>query len=115
VARLQLHDLDAKRAATLVEALRAQYPRLACAAGAAEPADFDLVINATPLGMRPDDAMPFDVSRLGPATAVADVTTKPEITPFLAAARERGCAIASGRDMFEAQTALAERLFGWSA
>jgi shikimate dehydrogenase len=116
VARLQLHDLDAKRAAALVEALRAQYPRLACAAaGAAEPAEFDLVINATPLGMRPGDAMPFDVSRLTPATAVADVTTKPEITPLLAAARERGCPFATGRDMFEAQTALAERLFGWSA
>jgi shikimate dehydrogenase len=114
VARLQLHDLDAQRAAALVEALRAQYPSVACAAGAAEPPGFDLVVNATPLGMRAGDALPFDPSRLGPATAVADVTTKPEITPLLAAARARGGPGAPGRDMFEAQTALAERLFGWS-
>lgn len=114
VARLRLHDLDARRAAALVEALHAQYPRLACESGSADPAEFDLVINATPLGMQPGDALPFDVARLTPSTVVADVTTKPEITPLLAAARKRGCAIATGRDMFEAQTALAERLFGWS-
>jgi len=114
VARMQLHDIDTQRSAALVETLRAQYPRLACESGSADPAKFDLVINATPLGMRPGDALPFDVARLTPSTAVADVTTKPEITPLLAAARERGCPIATGRDMFEAQTALAEQLFGWS-
>jgi len=113
VARMQLHDIDTQRSAALVETLRAQYPRLACESGSADPAKFDLVINATPLGMRPGDALPFDVARLTPSTAVADVTTKPEITPLLAAARERGCPIATGRDMFEAQTALAEQLFGW--
>lgn len=115
VAQLRLHDLDARRAASLAETVRAQYPRVACEAGPAEPAQFDLVINATPLGMRTDDPMPFEVAELTPSTAVADVTTKPEITPLLAAARARGCPIASGRDMFEAQTLLAERLFGWRA
>lgn len=115
VAALRLHDLDARRAAALVETLRAQYPRLACESGSADPAGFDLVVNATPLGMKPEDALPFDVGRLDASTAVADVTTKPEITPLLAAARARGCPIATGRDMFEAQTMLAERLFGWSA
>jgi shikimate dehydrogenase len=114
VARMRLHDIDAQRCAALVETLRAQYSGLACESGAADPAEFDLAINATPLGMRPGDALPFDVARLTPSTAVADVTTKPEITPLLAAARERGCPIATGRDMFEAQTALAEQLFGWS-
>ncbi|KPK08063.1 MAG: hypothetical protein AMJ64_04645 [Betaproteobacteria bacterium SG8_39] len=115
VAQLRLHDLDARRAASLAETVRAQYPGVACDAGAADPAQFDLAINATPLGMRPGDPLPFDVTGLAPSTAVADVTTKPEITPLLAAARERGCPIATGRDMFEAQTLLAERLFGWSA
>lgn len=33
----------------------------------------------------------------------------------LGKARARGCAIATGRDMFEAQTLLAERLFGWGS
>jgi shikimate dehydrogenase len=115
VARLRLHDLDAGRAEALAAALRAQFPGLACELGAADPAQFDLAINATPLGMQPGDALPFDPSQLTPRTAVADVTTKPEITPLLAVARERGCPIATGRDMFEAQTLLAERLFGWSA
>jgi len=33
---------------------------------------------------------------------------------YLPPAAACGCAIATGRDMFEAQTALAEQLFGWS-
>jgi len=115
VARLRLYDPDFARAEALAATLRAQFPGLACALGPADPAQFDLAINATPLGMQPGDALPFDASRLTPRTAVADVTTKPEITPLLAAARARGCPIATGRDMFEAQTMLAERLFGWSA
>ena len=32
--------------------------------------------------------------------------SKPEITPFLAAAQARGCKITSGKDMFEAQIRL---------
>jgi len=115
VARLRLYDPDFARAEALAATLRAQFPGLACALGPADPAQFDLAINATPLGMQPGDALPFDPSQLTPRTAVADVTTKPEITPLLAAARARGCPIATGRDMFEAQTLLAERLFGWSA
>jgi len=115
VALVRLHDLDAGRAEALAATLRAQFPGVACEVGPADPAQFDLAINATPLGMQPGDALPFDASRLTPRTAVADVTTKPEITPLLAAARARGCPIATGRDMFEAQTMLAERLFGWSA
>lgn len=39
----------------------------------------------------------------------------PEYCNALFAARARGCAIATGRDMFEAQTLLAERLFGWGS
>jgi shikimate dehydrogenase len=115
VALLRLHDLDAGRADALAATLRAQFPGLACEVGPADPTHFDLAINATPLGMKPGDGLPFDPSRLTPRTAVADVTTKPEITPLLAAARERGCPITTGRDMFEAQTLLAERLFGWGA
>jgi len=46
-------------------------------------------------------------------TIVGDVTTKPEITPFLAAARERGCAVLTGRDMVEGQLAAIFRFFGF--
>jgi shikimate dehydrogenase len=63
----------------------------------------DVLLNATPLGMREGDPLPCDPATVPSAGVVSDVITKPEITPFLAAARARGCKITSGKDMFEAQ------------
>jgi len=64
-----------------------------------DPAGYDLVVNATPLGMKHDDPLPFDVSRIAPTTFVGDVVMKQEITPLLAAARAKGCPIQVGTDM----------------
>lgn len=51
-------------------------------AGSINPTDFDLVVNATPLGMRTDDPLPMEVAKLTRSTFVADVVTSPEITPL---------------------------------
>ena len=64
-----------------------------------DPAGFDLVVNATPLGMNPGDPLPVDVTRLAPRTFVGEVVMKQEITPLLRAERERGCPIQVGTDM----------------
>ena len=64
-----------------------------------DPAGFDLVVNATPLGMKPNDPLPFDVTRLAPSTFVGEVVMKQEITPMLKAAIERGCKYQVGTDM----------------
>ena len=57
---------------------------------------FDVVVNATPLGMKAGDPMPVDVSLLSPSTYVGEVVMKQETTAFLAAARARGCEIQIG-------------------
>lgn len=101
VSALALHDTDAARRDTLLEKI-GRYGKLAPTAGSDDPRGFDLVINATPAGMNPDDALPVDVSKLDAATFVGDVITAPEITPLLAAARARGCATMTGIDMFHA-------------
>jgi shikimate dehydrogenase len=67
--------------------------------GVADPAGHDLVVNATPLGMADTDPLPFDVSRLDPGAFVGEVVMKTEITPFLRAARDRGCPVQVGTDM----------------
>ena len=64
-----------------------------------DPAGHDLVVNATPLGMKPDDPLPFDVTRLSPSTFVGEVVMKKEVTPMLRAAAERGCNYVVGTDM----------------
>jgi len=46
---------------------------------------FDVVVNATPLGMKEGDPLPMDVARIAPSAFVGEVVMKQEITPFLAA------------------------------
>jgi shikimate dehydrogenase len=68
-------------------------------AGSNDPAGFDLVVNATPLGMNEGDPMPMDVSRIAPSTLVGEVVMKTEMTAFLTAAKARGCVVQVGSDM----------------
>ncbi len=115
IAEIQLHDIDAPSCAQLAQRLREHYPNLRVSMGSNDPDGFDLVCNATPLGMRDDDPLPFDISRLAPTTYVGEVVMKREITPLLAAARSRGCLFQVGTDMlFEMIPAYLE-FFGYPA
>jgi shikimate dehydrogenase len=78
-----------------------------------DPAGFDIVVNATPLGMKEGDPLPMDVSRISPSSFVGEVVMKQEITPFLAAARARGCAIQIGTDMLFEQIPAYLEFFGF--
>jgi shikimate dehydrogenase len=98
-ARMTLNDLDAAAAEGLAARLRQHYPRIDVQVGGNDPTGYTLVVNGTPLGMKPGDPLPFDVSRLSPATFVGEVVMKQEITPLLKAARARGCRYAVGTDM----------------
>jgi shikimate dehydrogenase len=101
VASLALHEADTLRREALAARLRA-YGRVPVSVGSADPSGYDLVINATPMGMKPDDPLPVDVSRLASTTFVSDVVTQPAVPALIAAARERGCRTLTGIGMFEA-------------
>ena len=93
--------------------LRRSYPQLKVATGTNDPAGFDVVVNATPLGMKPGDPMPIDVTRLKPSTYVGEVVMKQETTAFLAAARARGCETQIGIDMLFEQIPAYLEFFGF--
>ena len=57
------------------------------------------MVNATPLGMKEGDPLPFDVARIAPTTFVGEVVMKSEYTPLLRAVRDKGCAVQVGTDM----------------
>lgn len=99
VSTLAIHDPDDQRRTSLVDRL-AGLGRCPVTHGSADPGGFDLVLNATPVGMNAGDPCPLDVSRLRPAMFCGCVITVPAVTPFIAAARERGCATMTGADMF---------------
>ncbi len=73
---------------------------------------FDLVVNATPVGMNDDPHVPFPTESLSPPTLVADVVTNPKVTPWLAAALEKGCAVQYGAEMAYGQFGLMGRHLG---
>ncbi len=99
VGSIALFDTNAASAEALAGRLALHYPRLAVRVASSDPAGYDLVVNGTPLGMRPEDPLPMDVARLAPSTFVGEVVMKTEITPLLRAARERGCRTQVGTDM----------------
>ena len=112
---ISLFDIDAATAEGLSERLRRHYPKLLIRSGSNDPSGYDLVVNCTPLGMRPGDELPIDVSRLLSSTFVGEVVMSTAITPLLQAAQERGCGIQVGIDMlFEMIPAYLE-FFGFGA
>ena len=99
VAELSLFDTNAASVEALAGRLRAHYRSLVVNTGSKDPDGFDLVVNATPLGMEAGDPLPFDINRIAPGTFVGEVVMQSEYTPLLRAARDKGCAVQVGTDM----------------
>ncbi|MCT2557876.1 shikimate dehydrogenase [Tsuneonella sp. YG55] len=75
----------------------------------------DLVVNASPLGMRGQPPLAFDWSHAPPGAIAYDIVTDPLDTPFLRDARAAGHRTVDGLAMLIGQAALAfERFFGRS-
>jgi shikimate dehydrogenase len=98
-ASITLFDTHATAAEGLAARLREHYPDIDVRVGSDDPAGYSLVVNGTPLGMKPGDPLPVDVARLEPSTFVGEVVMKDEITPLLQAAIDRGCRYQVGTDM----------------
>ncbi len=99
IGTLALFDVQSEVADALAARLATHYPAIRVSTGSLDPVGFDLVVNATPLGMNAGDPLPIDVSRLDARTFAAEVVMKTEMTAFLLAARARGCPVQVGTDM----------------
>ncbi|KJF70051.1 shikimate dehydrogenase [Agrobacterium arsenijevicii] len=100
--QLAIHDIDVTRRDSIIDKLLTRFPGRVVV-GDADPTGFEVVANATPLGMEPDDPLPIDVAKLQPSQFVACVVTKPKIPPLIAEARRLGCQTMTGATMFDAQ------------
>lgn len=98
-SHMMLFDMNAAGAEALAGRLRQHYPGIDVATSSRDPAGYDLVVNATPLGMKPGDPLPFDIDRVAPSTFVGEVVMKEEYTPLLRAAAAKGCPVQVGTDM----------------
>ncbi|HIW74323.1 MAG TPA: shikimate dehydrogenase [Firmicutes bacterium] len=74
--------------------------------------DFDLLINATPVGMYPHtDAMPVGKPVLAHTAAVFDAVYNPGVTALLACAAANGARTVGGMPMLVWQAAIAHRIW----
>jgi len=96
---ITLFDIRGAAAEGLASRLRRHHPGLDVRLGGNDPAGYDLVVNATPLGMAAGDPLPFDPERLSPGAFVGDVVLGAGATPLLQAAARRGCRTLVGTDM----------------
>lgn len=103
VASIDVVDTDAQKAAHLVETLTRAFPRCAFVVAHGVRDGTDMIVNASPVGMRPDDGLPGAIGRLDPATLVGDVVITPNPTALIRHAMQCGCPWIDGRDMHGGQ------------
>ncbi|MEX8495240.1 shikimate dehydrogenase [Sphaerotilus sp.] len=112
-ARLAIHNRSRDRADALVQRLAPIIGAGAEVAASNDPAGFDLIVNCTSQGLKPDDALPFDPARADAGTAVVDIIMSREPTPLLRACRERGLRAEAGFEMLVQQVPEYLRFFGY--
>ena len=87
----------------LANEIRDRFPSTAVSVGYPDniSGNVNLVLNATSLGLKVDDALPFDENQfnLSHAEAVFDMIYQPAETPLLAKAEAAGCRTANGLGM----------------
>jgi shikimate dehydrogenase len=103
-ADLLVRSRDPNRARSLVEWATAHGAR-AYAASAAPAAD--VIVNATPLGMKGDDALPIEPEAVREVRAALDLVYRRGETRWVRALRGRGVAARDGRGVLIRQGALA--------
>ncbi|HWK63656.1 MAG TPA: hypothetical protein VNS34_01890 [Rhizobiaceae bacterium] len=102
IASLSVADIDPSRTRDLAR----MHPRVDCLP--VEEAllrldSFDIVINATPLGMKGDDPLPFDPAGCDPRACIFDCVNAPGGTPLAHRAESRGIKFIDGSGMLELQ------------
>jgi len=113
VAELALFDPDFSRAQHLAGVLRRDFGIAASDVPSNDPQGYDVIVNASPLGLKESDPLPVDVGAIREHAVVCDILMKNEPTPLLRAARARGLVAEPGFDMLIQQTPLYLEFFGY--
>jgi len=112
VGRLLVTELDDARADAAVARLSRFYPDVPVANVDMPPKGIHYAINATPLGLRPGDPLPFDPVMLTADVLIAEVIMSPIETPLLQRARTHGRRIHHGRHTLDHQVPIYLDWFG---
>jgi len=108
VAELSLVEYVVSKAEAVADEIRKRYPQVKVAIGFPR-GEVDLLLNATPIGLKAGDPSPLDEKQfpLKRARAVYDMIYKPAETKLLATAKVAGCKTSNGLGMLLHQGAAA--------
>jgi shikimate dehydrogenase len=115
VSSIDLVDPERSRAEALIEKLRRAFPHCRFSSAHSTEGPFDMVINASPVGMRATDGMPGEVGRLTSSTVVGDVVITQEATALVKRGLASGCVCVTGRDMHAGQVDAIMDFFGFNS
>ena len=113
-AAITIHNRTRSKAETLVAGVAKAFPACKVTLGTPSASGHDVAVNATSLGLKPDDGHAFDLASVDETALVAEVVMKPEMTPLLIAAKARGYAIHFGTHMLNGQLELMMEFLGVS-
>jgi shikimate dehydrogenase len=113
VTDLSVADPDEERLTLLQDRLAPRWPGRVHCATRPDLSDADLAINATPLGLRPGDDLPFDPADLPQDAVVADIVMEPAMTRLLEAAAASGRGWHPGLPMLTHQIDCYLKFFGF--
>jgi shikimate dehydrogenase len=109
---ITVFDQDRERAAALTRNIAQQHPTVACAVGEPSLTNYDVLVNATPVGMAAADGLPVELGPLPARLFVADIVPSAEGTLLLERAKAAGCRTMAGRAMVDGQVEEIARFFG---
>ena len=100
IGAISVYKTKSDAAVNLVARLQQYYPQIDTRlVYTTDVTGFDLIVNGSPLGMKDDDPLPFDLTHLSPSTFVGEVVMKKEMTPLLEIAKAKGCPYVIGTAM----------------
>jgi len=108
-SELFIHNRNRSKGMDLVNDLKGLGGNVSFMEDLRDASSAEILINATSLGLRPDDPLPVNPEILSPGQTVCDLIYWE--TPLLAGARKRGCRTLDGMGMLLYQGVLAFRIW----
>ena len=115
VSELAVYNRTRAKVEDMFARLAKVYPSIKMTVATASPKGYDLIVNATSLGMAETDPYPLAVEDIEASQVVAEIIMKPEFTALLQQAQQRGCTIHMGRHMLDQQARLMAEFMHGSA
>ncbi len=118
VAGIHIANRTPEKAAEVVELVRKYHKNIPISSSSLKELDNEfedvkaragLIINATNLGLKPDDPFPLSLEGIENDAVVADIIMKPEMTKWLEKAKDQGLTYHKGRYMLDYQLDLIGR------